>query len=215
MREHKTQQDPGRRQFIKRAAFVLYALPALNVGALALSGCSHSGRSLARAGDALNDPLNPVWRIKMVTDAEPGEPLIISGTVFGPGGVTPVEGARLHVYHTDARGYYSERDGDGGPPQPRLKGWMKTGADGRYEFRTIKAAPYPGGGNPAHIHGSISAPGFTERWIEEYWFEGDSYITAGMRSKVRGTGSFSPILTLKKGSDGVWRGVRDFKLEQQ
>ncbi len=208
-------QDLDRRQFIKRAAFVVAALPVLNVGALVLSGCSTGGQSLARAGESGNDANNPVWRIKMVSEQEPGEPLIISGTIYGPDGVKPVDGARLYVYHTDARGYYSDQDGKGGAPQPRLKGWVKTNADGKYEFRTIKAAPYPGGGNPAHIHGTLSAPGFTERWIEEYWFEGDRFITDGMRSKLHGAATFSPILTLQKGSDDVWRGVRDFKLEQK
>lgn len=207
--------DLNRRQFIKRAAFVVSALPALNVGALVLSGCSTGAPSLIRAGESGNDANNPVWKIKMVSDSEPGEPLIISGTIYGADGVKPLDGARLSVYHTDARGYYSDQDGKGGEPQPRLKGWMKTNADGRYEFRTIKAAPYPGGGNPAHIHGTLSAPGFAERWIEEYWFEGDPYITAGMRSKLHGTGTFLPIVTLRKDSDGVWRGIRDFKLEQK
>jgi protocatechuate 3,4-dioxygenase beta subunit len=212
MRSQKS-LDLSRRQFVKRAVFVASALPALNVGALVLSGCGRGEGAFVRASESGNDPNNPVWRIKMVSDDEPGEPLIISGTIYGPDGVKPVEGAKLTVYHTDARGYYSDQDGNGQAPQPRLKGWMKTGIDGRYEFRTIKAAPYPGGGNPAHIHSSLSAPGFPERWIEEYWFEGDYYITAEMRSRLRGSGKFSPILALQKGSDGVWRGYRDLKLE--
>ncbi len=208
--------DVNRRQFIKRAAFAVSALPALNVGALVLSGCSTGADSVARAGGgAGNDANNPVWRIKMVSEAEPGEPLIISGTIYGPDGVKPLDGARLNVYHTDARGYYSDQDGNGREPQPRLKGWMKTNADGRYEFRTIKAAPYPGGGNPAHIHASLSAPGFAESRVEEYWFEGDRYITAEMRSRLKGAGAFSPILTLRKDGAGVWRGTRDFKLERK
>ena len=208
--------DVNRRQFIKRAAFAVSALPALNVGALVLSGCGRGAHSSARAGDgAGNDPNNPVWQIKMVSDAEPGEPLIISGTIYGPDGVKPVDGAKLTVYHTDAKGYYSDQDGNGREPQPRLKGWMKTNADGRYEFRTIRAAPYPGGGNPAHIHGALSAPGFAERVVEEYWFEGDSYITPEMRSRLKGEANFSPILRLRKDSSGVWRGTRDFKLEQK
>ena len=208
-------RDLDRRQFIRRAAFVASALPALNLGALVLSGCGAGRPSSIPAGEPGNDPANPVWRIRMVSDQEPGEPLIITGTVYGPDGAKPLEGARLHVYHTDAAGYYSDQDSKGGPPQPRLKGWMKTNADGRYEFRTIKAAPYPGGGNPAHIHGSLSAPGFTDGWIEEYWFEGDRYITAEMRSRLKGAANFSPILSLRKDGDGVWRGVRDFKLEQK
>lgn len=200
-----------RRQFVQRSLLIVGAIPLLNVQALVLSGCRVGGQASLSAGSG-NDPKNPVWRIKMVSDDEPGEPLIIAGTIYGSDG-KPLDGARLHVYHTDARGYYSERDGNGQAPQPRLKGWMKTNADGKYEFRTIKAAPYPGGGNPAHIHGSLSAPGYSERWIEEYWFEGDQNITNEMRSRLPGIGQLAPILTLRKDADGVWRGVRDFKLE--
>ena len=46
-------------------------------------------------------------------------------------GVTPAEGIVLYVYHTDATGYYNKDDD---PYNPRLRGWMKTGKDGRYEF---------------------------------------------------------------------------------
>lgn len=205
-------EDYGRRQFLKRSLLVVGAIPVLNVQALVFSGCGAGGQASSSLEKSGNDANNPVWRTKMVSDTEPGEPLIISGTIYGPDGVKPVEGARLHVYHTDARGYYSDQDGNGQAPQPRLKGWMKTNVDGRYEFRTIKAAPYPGGGNPAHIHGSLSAPGFRERWIEEYWFEGDRNITTEMRSRLHGGGTFFPILTLKKDADGVWRGIRDFRL---
>ncbi len=65
----------------------------------------------------------------------------------GADGRTPVEGARLYVYHTDAKGYYARSVNDA-PHHPRIRGWMKTGADGRYEFcrsnpRPIPAATFP------------------------------------------------------------------------
>ncbi|HJU57000.1 MAG TPA: hypothetical protein VJ715_20610 [Pyrinomonadaceae bacterium] len=205
--------DSSRRQFIKKATFIISALPALHVGALVLSGCSAGGRGPARAEEPDGKPANPPWQIKMVSDNEPGEPLIVSGTIYAADGVKPVEGITLYVYHTDARGLYSDQDRNGQEPQPRLKGWMKTGVNGRYEFRTIKAASYPGTRNPAHIHGTLSGPGYSERWIEEYWFEGDPFVTAEMRSKLKGQGNYSPILSLRRGDDGVWRGTRDFKLE--
>ncbi len=146
----------------------------------------------------------------MVSPSEPGEPLIISGTIYGADGHTPLEGARLYVYHTDAKGYYSLQENDS--RHPRLRGWMKTGADGRYEFRTIKPAPYPGRQIPAHIHPTADAPGYPARWLDEYWFEGDPFLKKEDIAKNAGKGSFSAILKLQRNAAGVLHGVRDIQL---
>jgi hypothetical protein len=45
-------------------------------------------------------------------------------------------------------------------------------------------------------------------------FAGDPFITDEMRQKISGQGSFSSILTLKRGSDGVWRGMRNIQVER-
>ncbi len=79
------------------------------------------------------------------------------------------------------------KNGKGDAPKPRLKGWMQYGADGKYEFHTIKAAPYPGGSNPAHIHGTLSAPGYTECWIENYLFEDDPLLPPKSLKTLHGT----------------------------
>ena len=90
---------------------------------------------------------------------------------------------------------------------------MLTGKDGRYEFRTIKPASYPGGTNPAHIHTSVKSSKLAERWITDYWFEDDPILPRQQRERFNGLGSFSPVLKLTRGSDGVLRGVRDIKVE--
>ncbi len=100
--------------------------------------------------------------------------MVLSGAIYGADGRTPLEGVRLYLHHTDAQGYYSRPRN--GPHRPRIRGWMKTEADGHYEFRTI-AAPYPGSHIPAHIHGLVAAPGYRSRWLAEYWLEGDPFLT--------------------------------------
>jgi protocatechuate 3,4-dioxygenase beta subunit len=154
-------------------------------------------------------------RIKMVSNDEPGVPMIVSGVIYAADGVTPAEGVTLYVYHTDARGLYSDEDGNGREPKPRLKGWMKTGADGGYEFRSIKPASYPGGGNPAHIHSSVSAPNYTERWIKSFLFEGDPFIPREMSERASSEGAFSDIMALKSSDNGILKYTRHIRLERQ
>src|SRR4030095_6476746 len=100
------------------------------------------------------------WRVTIVSDTEPGEPLMVSGTVYGLDGKTPLPGATLWVYQTDATGNYSPPGGGGDNRYTRINGQTLTTAEGRYEFRTIKPASYPGRKVPAHIHAYLSAPGF-------------------------------------------------------
>ncbi len=151
----------------------------------------------------------------MVSDKEPGDPLVISGTIYAVDGRTPIEGASLWVYHTDATGHYSPLSFSGGNNRnTRLHGLMRTNADGAYEFRTIRPSPYPGRNIPAHIHAYVSASGYPEYWIDDYLFAGDPLITSEVRQKTVGTGSFSSILQLTRGIDGVLRGVRDIKIER-
>lgn len=154
-------------------------------------------------------PTHPPSQITIATDAEPGERLIISGRIFGGDGRTPMAGARLYLYHTDARGVYSS----GGPRHPRLRGWLETGPDGRYELKTIRPGHYPGRRVPAHIHATLRAPGYAERWIDDFWFDGDPYLGPAERARASGNASFSPILHLERGPDGVFRGTRDLRLE--
>ena len=148
----------------------------------------------------------------IVSEGEPGEPLIVSGTICAPDGRTPLEGISLFVYQTDGTGRYSTTGGDN--RNTRIHGLMRTNSEGRYEFRTIKPGSYPASRNPAHIHAYVSGPGYPEYWIDEYHFDDDPFVTNDMRGKVGGKGNLSSILTLSRGADGVLRGVRDIKVER-
>jgi protocatechuate 3,4-dioxygenase beta subunit len=154
-------------------------------------------------------PKNLSWKTIVTSAEEPGEPLQISGTILQPDG-KPAEGVVLFIYHTDATGYYNEKDD---ASHPRLKGWMKTGPDGRYQFRTIRPAPYPHRTTPAHIHAHVYGPQYSERSIEDYWFEGDPFITDQELAKRKAQGDVPAIVSLQLNGDRIWQGIRDITLK--
>ena len=198
-----------RRSFLRNASVFAMAAAVFELGTLGLLGCNQA-RSLSRPAPG-EQPGNVPWKTTIVSAGEPGEPLIVSGTIYTPDGRTPLEGISLFVYQTDATGRYSTTGGDN--RNTRIHGLMRTNGDGRYEFRTIKPASYPASRIPAHIHAFVSGPGYPEYWIDEYHFADDPFVTDEMRGKA-GTGNMSSILTLTRGADGVLRGVRDITVER-
>ncbi len=152
----------------------------------------------------------PASSATLIPPGEPGEPLRVTGTVYGPDGTTPAAGVDLYAYHTDAEGLYSETNDN---TDPRLKATVRTGADGRYQLETIKPAPYPGGGVPAHIHFQISGGGFPDQRADLN-FEGDPYLSARAKTRSAERGQFGSIRPLDKGAGGVWHVVFDLKLRK-
>ena len=106
--------------------------------------------------------------------AEPGIPMVIHGLVFQHGGQTPAADVVVFAYHTDATGRYDVPEA--GAHSWRLRGWVKTGTDGRFELTTIRPAPYPSGRTAAHVHLMIARP--EGRWQSAgITFEGDRLLT--------------------------------------
>jgi protocatechuate 3,4-dioxygenase beta subunit len=100
---------------------------------------------------------------------EPGTPLTIHGWCSTPQG-KPAAGVEVFAYHTDRTGLYSAPHA----ADPwRLKGWAVTDAEGRFEFRTIRPAPYPNRPIPAHVHVTLSAA-CCGRQFHELMFRGGS-----------------------------------------
>lgn len=155
---------------------------------------------------------NAPSKITINSKDEPGERLIVSGKVFGPDGKTPLAGASVYVYHTDAKGLYTPGPNNDNR-NPRLRGYMRTDAEGRYEYGTIKPAPYPGNRIPAHIHYVVNAPGYQER-VFEILFEGDPLISDRTRSDAAKEGSAFSIRPLARDQQGVWRCAQDIKMQR-
>lgn len=156
-------------------------------------------------------PANLSSSATLIPPGEPGQPMEISGTIYHADGRTPAANVVLFVYHTDATGHYSPEDD---VFAPRIRGWLRTGADGRYNFRSIRPAPYPDHSEPAHIHVHIWSDTMPEHFLPEYWFADDPFLKPAEARRFRGLGSFSPIVTLTRGPDGVWRGARDVRLDK-
>lgn len=106
---------------------------------------------------------NDASRILLVSDDEPGEPIVVSGTVFAPDGKTPVPGIRIYVYHTDAAGNYNWLRLGRPLGMPRIKGTMISDSQGRYQYRSIKPAPYPNKKIKPHIHYIVEGGGYSEQ----------------------------------------------------
>ena len=143
---------------------------------------------------------------------EPGSTVVISGIVYGPDGRTPLRNASVYVYQTDARGYYAPND-PRASDNPRLRGYMRTDANGRYEFRTIRPGSYPGTNNPGHIHYHVNASGHAER-VFEIVFDDDQQIPARWREEAKRPNSFVAIVALRA-SDGTLRGTQNITLGAQ
>jgi hydroxyquinol 1,2-dioxygenase len=117
----------------------------------------------------------------------PGEKVHFSGRVLTPEG-KPIAGATLDLWSTDNEGWYDVQL----PGQEmRARGKIKTDAEGRYAFWTVKPVSYPIPTDgpvgkmllkmgrhpyrPAHTHMIVSAPGY-EAVTTHLFVEGDPYL---------------------------------------
>ncbi|MFI7135134.1 hypothetical protein ACIBQ1_56430 [Nonomuraea sp. NPDC050153] len=143
---------------------------------------------------------------------EPGEPLIVSGTVRSTSGEV-LPGAVLDVWQIDANCIYSGMmTGDFGPldipndstgiPTFNLRGRVIADHEGHYEFRTVmpgletlgfkqdhspltaltQALELPGM-RPLHIHAIVSADGFLPLTTQIY-FDGDPLVSGTIEGPV-------------------------------
>lgn len=142
---------------------------------------------------------------------EPGQPLIVSGTVRTTSG-EPLPGAILDIWQIDANCVYSGmKTGDFGPldipndstgvPRYNLRARIVAEADGRYEFRTVmpgtetlgfapdspltalaQALELPGM-RPLHIHAIVSADRALPLTTQIY-FDGDPLVSGTIEGPI-------------------------------
>jgi len=156
--------------------------------------------------------------VNMVTTSEPGSPLVVSGFVRDADG-KPVVGAKIHVFHADDGGRYTPSQAMN-EPNARLFSFLVAGADGKFQFRTVRPGEYPERANatgdarliPRHVHFEITAPGFAN-YGGQMIFDDDQRATDYWRDwakKMR-----NPTAHVVQDLDGLRHASCEFILERK
>lgn len=161
------------------------------------------------------DPATLGPTLRLTPPDEPGEPLVVEGTVYQADGRTPAAGVVLYFHQTNADGLYAggTDESEWSRRHGRLRGWLRTGADGRYRLETIKPGQYPSRIDPAHIHVTVLEPGADPYWIDDIVFTGEPGVDATYTAKRENRGG-SGVVTLKKTADGRLAATRDITLRR-
>ena len=170
----------------------------LSRSAVTLAGALLARRAIAATSECRpTEPeiLGPFYRIgapfrsRLADPNEPGDRLVLTGTVFSADCRTPLPGALIElwqanqagVYDTSKPGNFTER------VEFRLRGMMLTDQQGNYELETIMPGRYPvppnlpglekyaGLTRPAHIHFRVSESLHVPLTTQLY-FKDDPYI---------------------------------------
>lgn len=155
---------------------------------------------------------------------EPGERLTVTGRTLD--GAIPVAGVSLYVFHTDARGRYARDLPNGGAAElnPRLHGLIRTDAQGRYQYDTIRPGFYNG---PRHVHYVVTAPGYVPRLVN-LWFHDDPLLVARRQAgypviddAVRALPACRPrpdcvvVSPVSRDARGIWHASRDIQMVKE
>jgi protocatechuate 3,4-dioxygenase, beta subunit len=149
---------------------------------------------------------------------EPGQKLVINGTVYQADGKTPARDVMIYYYHTNTSGKYLHDPGkkrsmapnEKGQTHGYLRGWVKTGDDGKYRIYTVRPGVYPTRDEPAHIHLTIKESGFNEYYIDDIVFDDDILLNAAKRRRLENRAGSGIVRTYRK--DSVEYGQRDILL---
>jgi len=152
-------------------------------------------------------------RVRIGAADEPGNAMVVEGRVYdAQGEVAP--GIVVYAHQTDKDGIYPEVPGvrdRAARRHGRLRGWVKTDAEGTYAFDTIRPGSYPGQDVPQHIHLMVLEPGCFTYYIGDIMFRDDPKLTAEQLRRADLGRAGSGIVTPQR-KDGTWRVTRDIHL---
>lgn len=152
-------------------------------------------------------------RLTLAGPDEPGDRLVWSGHVRDRQG-RGVAGIVLYVHQTDHRGRYPRNDATidaHARRHGRLRGWVRSDADGSFRIDTVRPGGYPGTGIPQHIHVQVVEPGCATYLIDDLMFRDDPRLTPDLERRLApGVGGSG--VAIPRREHGVWLVERDVVL---
>lgn len=132
------------------------------------------------------------------TDTSPGwdqtgQKILLTGIVYQDDGETPAPGVLLYYYHTNTEGKYLHKPGEKRSMPPNklgqthgyIRGWVRTGTDGKYYIYTVRPGTYPTKDEPDHVHITVKEPNdLKEYYIDDFVFDDDKLLTSSKRQKM-------------------------------
>jgi protocatechuate 3,4-dioxygenase beta subunit len=114
-----------------------------------------------------------------------GQRLVVEGTVYRADCRTPLAGASVAVWQTNAAGEYGPGQGTSAERCCYLAAALRTDQRGRYRFETVRPGHYKGEAEPppAHIHFDVQHPD-AAGLLTELLFEGDPRLQPGVLGEV-------------------------------
>ena len=195
----------SRREFITKLLTFVAAIPL--IGAV----CCTKKKELAKCTTS-DDILGPFYRenaparTDLNINNQTGTELRINGTVYGEDCKTPLNNAKIEIWHADDSGQY-----DNSTPDFEFRGIVHSGSNGKYEFSTTIPGRYLNSGayRPSHIHFKITASGHKEL-VTQLYFQGDPFIDSDPWASDED--AQERIITLNEDSNGNKSGAFEIKM---
>lgn len=138
--------------------------------------------------------------VDTLPEFENNEPKMkVTGIVYKKGTRTPAENVIVYIYHTNRQGVYQTKGDEKGwaKRHGNIRGWVKTGKDGKYTFYSFRPGSYPDRSEPEHIHITIKEPTTNEYYLDEYFFADDPLLKQSFIEKLPkrgGSGFVTPLM---------------------
>jgi protocatechuate 3,4-dioxygenase beta subunit len=150
-------------------------------------------------------PVDAPSAIVIAGTNERGDRFVVTGQALDNG--RPVAGVSIYAFHADADGLYT-RDGRNSDQNARLFGMLRTDANGRYRYETIRPSGY--GNQSAHVHQVVTAQGYKPR-LFDLWL-GDDPILLRNRATGRNMPPEIFIRPVTRDAAGVWHATHDIEM---
>ncbi|RRB07313.1 dioxygenase family protein [Larkinella rosea] len=198
-----------RRKFLQHTA--LCAVAVSTSGFIQFNGETYVG-DCATTSDILGPFYRPdaPLRTNLLIKGDAGVEVVLKGTVRHNDCTTPYKGARVELWHCDAKEVY-----DNTSDEFRYRGTTHCNEKGHYEFLTILPVPYKdnqGQMRPAHFHLMISAPGY-QSYVTQLYFTGDPNIAGDAYASA--PTSKSRILNMASSKNGRKLVTFDVKMAEK